>query len=962
MKPRGFLRLQPMKWMLCIALALEVTAVNTGCGGGSAAPPPAPVPSIVSISPASATAGQAAFTLTVNGSNFVSGATVQWNRSARATTFVSSTQVTAAISASDLFAPGFASVSVLNPGPSGLGSATTNFKIDPANPAATISSLSPTNILAGGPAFTLTVNGANFVSGAVVQWKGSDRPTSFLSSTQLTAAITASDIATSATIQILVLNPFAFPSSGAPFTVFSPVPVLSSISPTSAVAGDPSFTLTVNGMNFVTGARLQWNTGNDQPTMFVSSMQLRFSVPPDLIACATYCYSNPGAIPITISNPSPGGGISNALPFTLNNPSPQISALSQSKAEAGAAPIMLGVTGAKFIAGAVVRWNGSDRATTFGSDKQLSATILASDLSAAGAAQVTVVNPAPSSGPSMPSVFTIDPLTSNPTPAISSLSDMSAPAGWPGFSLTVGGSGFVAATTTQWNGLNRSTSVLSSSLLKTNIPASDLANGGAAQVSVFNPSPGGGNSNSISFEVKSVPAGAVGVIERSSVASDLTEANAYSDAAAIGADGRFIAFSSYASNLVSGDSNGTRDIFLRDTCRGMPTSCTPSVNRVSVASDGSEANGSSFSPAISANGRFIAFASDATNLVPGDTNGALDVFVRDTCVGASNPCNPSTTRASLDDSGGQLSLDNFAPSISSDGRYVAFASGFPGDDYYYGPNFEIYVRDMCTGISSGCTQHTIQASVHTVPGPATVEEDGNLMLNASGRFVAFTSDATDLVSGDTNGFTDVFLHDTCIGGPTGCEPSTVRVSVASGNTQSNGSSNLSSLSGDGRFVAFISNATNLVPGIGSGRNVFVRDTCIGVPLSSGCVPSTTLVSVATDGSAGNDVSGGGSLSANGRFIVFDSYATNLVPGDTNNAPDIFLRDTCIGVTSGCTPSTIRISIALDATQALGPNAGSYGAVLSADGRFAAFLSGASNLGPGDTNGQTDVFLARTNVP
>src|SRR5215470_4606498 len=269
MKPRGFLRLQPMKWMLCIALALEVTAVNTGCGGGSAAPPPAPVPSMVSISPASATAGQAAFTLTVNGSNFVSGATVQWNRSARATTFVSSTQVTAAISASDLFAPGFASVSVLNPGPSGLGSATTNFKIDPANPAATISSLSPTNILAGGPAFTLTVNGANFVSGAVVQWKGSDRPTSFLSSTQLTAAITASDIATSATIQILVLNPFAFPSSGAPFTVFSPVPVLSSISPTSAVAGDPSFTLTVNGMNFVTGARLQWNTGNDQPTMFV---------------------------------------------------------------------------------------------------------------------------------------------------------------------------------------------------------------------------------------------------------------------------------------------------------------------------------------------------------------------------------------------------------------------------------------------------------------------------------------------------------------------------------------------------------------------------------------------------------------------------------------------------------------------------------------------------------------------
>jgi trimeric autotransporter adhesin len=872
MKWQSFFGQQWMNWILCIVLALEVTLGITGCGGGQAPPPPPPAPMIGSISPTSASAGGKAFTLTVNGSNFVSGATVQWNGNARTTTFVSSTQLTAAIAANDIATAGSAQVTVVNSTPNSINSNPNTFTINP---------------------------------------------------------------------------------------VPGPPPAITSISPTSALAGGPGFTLTVNGSNFTPSSSVDWGPGTLPRTTFVSSSQLNAQITPDFLLTGYVTQ-------VGVFETGPGGSLSNTLPFTVNYPLPVISSLTPSSIQAGAAPFLLDMTGTGLFAGSsIVQWNGSQRPVTsdsFLNQNFLEIKVSAADVASPGTAQIIVVNPTPGGGSSAPASLTIKTLTSNTVPAISSLSDVSAPAGWPGFSLTVNGSGFVAATTTEWNGLTRSTSVLSSSLLKTTIPASDLAIAAPAQVSLVNPPPGGGNSNSISFAVKSVPSGAVGVIERSSVATDLTEANAYSDAAVISADGRFIAFSSYASNLVSGDTNGTTDIFLRDTCRGVATSCTPSVIRVSIASDESEANGSSFSPAISANGRFIAFASDATNLVLGDTNGTLDVFVRDTCTGASNPCNPSTTRVSVDDSGGQLSLDNFAPSISNDGRYVAFASGFPGDDYYYGPNFEIYVRDTCTGTSSGCIQHTIQASVHAVSGPATVEEDGNLMLSASGRFVAFTSDATDLVSGDTNGFTDVFLRDTCIGGPAGCAPSTVRVSVASGGIQSNGSSSLSSLSADGRFVAFISNATNLAPGVASGRDIFVRDTCIGAPALPACTPSTTLVSVATTGGSGNDVSSGGSLSADGRFIAFDSYATNLVPGDTNNAPDIFLRDTCAGVTSGCTPSTIRISIAVDGTQSLGPNAGSAGAALSADGRFAAFLSGASNLGPGDTNGQTDVFLARTNVP
>src|SRR5216117_509323 len=240
------------------------------------------------------------------------------------------------------------------------------------------------------------------------------------------------------------------------------------------------------------------------------------------------------------------------------------------------------------------------------------------------------------------------------------------------------------------------------------------------------------------------------------------------------------------------------------------------------------------------------------------------------------------------------------------------------------------------GRSAGA-QTTERVSVAS--GGTTEGNDTSLgsALSADGRFVAFDSAATDLVAGDTNGVSDVFVHDRQTG-------TTERVSVASDGAQGNGRSGLvtfafpPALSADGRFVAFVSFATNLVAGDTNGAtDVFVHDRQTG---------TTERVSVASDGTESNAASLGSALSADGRFVAFQSDATNLVAGDTNGATDVFVHDRQTGMTE-------RVSVASGGTEG---NGFSAGLALSADGRFVAFHSTATNLVAGDTNGATDVFV------
>jgi len=254
---------------------LFLAAWSSGCEGGSAVQPN-PVPTLSSISPTSATAGGTALTLKATGTNFSANTTVNWNGSARTTTLVSGTQITAAITSSDIAAAGTVQVTAINPLPGGGTSAAVSFNVSAVNnPAPTISGLVPNNAVAGGTAFTLTVNGTNFLSSSVVKWDGSPRTTTFVSATQITAGISATDIMAAGTAQVTVTN--AAPGGGtSPSTAFdiiaaaNPFPTVSNISPTNATSGGPAFTLTVNGTNSIPSSSVQWN-GVAPPTAFVNS-------------------------------------------------------------------------------------------------------------------------------------------------------------------------------------------------------------------------------------------------------------------------------------------------------------------------------------------------------------------------------------------------------------------------------------------------------------------------------------------------------------------------------------------------------------------------------------------------------------------------------------------------------------------------------------------------------------------
>ncbi|MDJ0757320.1 MAG: hypothetical protein QNJ45_27555 [Ardenticatenaceae bacterium] len=399
-----------------------------------------------------------------------------------------------------------------------------------------------------------------------------------------------------------------------------------------------------------------------------------------------------------------------------------------------------------------------------------------------------------------------------------------------------------------------------------------------------------------------------GTTKRVSVNTAGTEGNGAADFPSISADGRFVAFSSQANNLVSGDTNGSSDVFVKDTQTG-------AITRVSVASDGTEGIGSAYFPSLSADGQKIAFESTSPNLVNGDSNFQSDVFIHHLQSGI-------TSRVSVASSGAEGERGSTQPAISADGRYVTFqssSSALAGVDINWVPH--IFVHDTQTGqtrwISIG-PDDTQGNSFSSSPA-----------ISADGQRVVFASYADNLV-GDSNRDGDIFLHDTL-------SDEITRVSVPTLNVEGNGDSTSQDISPDGRYIAFDSDADNLVAGDNNGsRDIFVRDTRSG---------ATTRVSIASDGTPSNNDSYAPAISADGRYVGFYSYADNLVAGDTNGFWDVFVHDRQTGLTT-------RVSLASDGTQG---NGGSYDLAMSGDGRFVAFWTQASNLTSGDSVTR-DVFV------
>jgi uncharacterized protein (TIGR03437 family) len=275
-----------------------------------------PVPALGGLNPTSVLAGTGAFTLTVTGSGFVPASRVLFNGQERQTTFVSGSQLTVQILAGDITASGPATITVVNPAPGGGTSGTLTFNITAQNPVPTVSS----------PAFTLTVNGTGFVQGAVVRWDGSPRPTTFVSSTQLTAQIQASDLIGVGQASVTVVNPApgGGTSNAVQFSILmsgqNPAPTVTSLSPIAVAAGGQDFALTINGTGFTPTSRARFN-GQELATAFVSPTQLTVQVPANLIATA-------GTGQITVFNPTPGGGVSATVPLVIVTPVASISAAS----------------------------------------------------------------------------------------------------------------------------------------------------------------------------------------------------------------------------------------------------------------------------------------------------------------------------------------------------------------------------------------------------------------------------------------------------------------------------------------------------------------------------------------------------------------------------------------------------------------------------------------------------------
>jgi Tol biopolymer transport system component len=465
---------------------------------------------------------------------------------------------------------------------------------------------------------------------------------------------------------------------------------------------------------------------------------------------------------------------------------------------------------------------------------------------------------------------------------------------------------------------------------------------------------------------------ASGRTTRISVASDGSEATAPSQDVAISGDGNVVAFVSAAANLVPGDTNGQKDVFVRDRQSG-------TTSRVSLATGGAEAMAGSGQPALSADGRWVAFSSAAGELAPGDANGESDVFLHDR-VGA------ITNRVSVDGAGGDpdgpsvapdLSADGTvvafesratdllqggadgnnladvfvaaggvitranvgapvpqggdsgAPSLSADGRYVAYTSAAtniaPPDPY---PGTDVFLYDR----TGGTTRRVSLAGPSGAPNGASHSAD--VLVAGTHILVAFASDATNLVSGDTNEAPDAFVRDVST-------DTTTRESVDAAGGQAAGASAAPLLAADGGVATYVSNAQNLTvtPAAPGTADIYRRDRVSGA-LERVSGPEGTGVADGAEGSFSP------ALSAGGNLVAFSSQSPDLVPGDTNRTADVFLHDRYEGTTA-------RVSVGNVGEQG---NAGSTDPALSADGRWVAFASEASNLVTGDTNGVSDVFL------
>ena len=493
--------------LLLLAETLPIRVVNPEPGGGASAAQALtiinPQPVLSTITPERVVSGGSSFTLTLSGGGFVPESKVLIDGQARTATYISSTQLTLQIRAAEVVAVRTIPVQVVNSTPGGGSSRVLGLVVRESNPLPRMSAIRPSEVRAGGPGFIMTVEGSRFVPESVVRINGQLRETEFVSDSLLVTRIESTEITTpkELTVSVLTPAPGGGQSSSLPLRVLNPVPRITTINPTSVLAGGPEIDLIVFGEGFVTSSVININ-GIGLPTTLVTGSQLTARIPAAQISVG-------GVGRVTVNNPSPGGGPSNVVNLTIGNPVPTISRLTPSAVAVGAGEVSVTVEGSGFVPSSILVVNGQNRPAIVSGSNRLSAMLTAADTMAGGVLDVNVSNPEPGGGLSARLQIMVE----NPTPGLTSLSQSTIAAGSAPGRLTLNGRGFVPTSIVRWNGVSRSTIYASDKSLAIDLLATDLATAGSVTVTVFNPAPGGGGSNPLILSI-TPPPNPVPIIDR----------------------------------------------------------------------------------------------------------------------------------------------------------------------------------------------------------------------------------------------------------------------------------------------------------------------------------------------------------------------------------------------------------------------------------------------------------------
>jgi trimeric autotransporter adhesin len=880
---------------------------------------------------------------------------------------------------------------------SGCGSSGTSTQ---PNATPIITNLAPASITAGSQTFVLNISGQGFISGSsgttTAYWNGSPRSGVVnVNTNQIALAVLASDVATPGIAQITASNPApggGLSQNSATF-IIEPVvpasPLISSVTPTTATPGGASFTITVNGSNFMAptpqppppapqnpqllGSTVEFN-GSPQTTMFVSATQLTAQVDATDISAA-------GCGTVSVYTPNGVGGFifSPSLSFAIvKSGAPLICAISPATAGQGGPAFTLNVFGANFAASSTVNFGGSSRPTTFVNSGEIQGQLPATDLTKSGTFPITV-----SGGSGGATSAAVNFVVSAAAPTITSVSPSTSVAGGAAFSLMVTGTNYTQDTVVEWNGSPRATKFTSTTSLTAQILAADIANAGTDSVVVVNPQGVGGTSAAFPYVVTAAAAAGARFPQVVSVSSMGGAADGSSEAPAISADGRYVAFYSEAKNLVASGAAG--NVFVRDTCAGVTTACSANTRAIDVAGDGAAANGKTGRQvSISGDGRFVAFVSRATNLVSGVppvSSGYWSVYVRDLCAGANAPsgCVPHTEIVSTGMNGELANAPSASPSLSGDGRFAAFVSSATN----LSPEIvlahpQVFVRDTCVGptATKSCITRTMVVALDDEDRAAKTQS-GRPVISADGRFVAFEAWTAPAAAQAPAISSAIVLADTCLGidANVGCAPSARRVSYAADGSLLAGVNLAPSINADARFVVFESqpaagNANSAV----IASKVFLRDTCLGDTAPDGCVAATTPIAALASSANDKNQVFSPFISASGRYISFvEGRSAFATASETATEGALVVRDTCFGAALPCTSRAYAFSAAasvgavgISRTAVVAVSGGAkipsvsvdqYSAApISADGRYAAFYAPATAAAQ-PASGFGDVYIS-----